>query len=303
MKRNLAITALLLLIALTSGCAVGRQSVPAAPMYEPGYEMPIAEEETSPSAIAYSDESGRAYGNDLALANDTERMVVYTADLSLIVPDTEQAIDQIQQLADQMGGYVVSLYTYQYDQGVEGDITLRIPAESFDAALEQLKGFATTVRQESISGSDVTEEYVDLEARLRHLRAKEDQLLEFMDNAETTEDVLAVYEQLSYTQQEIEQVRGRMQYLENQTSLATISVHLTPDALAQPLEVGGWNLPGTVRSAVESLLNALEFIIKATIYLVITILPVIILLAIPVVLLVLFIRWLLRRRKRRRAAS
>jgi len=234
----------------------------------------------------------------VASATTTERLVIHTADLDLIVPDTEQAIEQIQDLAEELGGYVVSLNTYQYQEGLQGSVTLRVPAESFDTALQRLKDMATTVRRESLSGQDVTEEYVDLESRLRHLRAKEEQLLEFLDRAEDTEAVLAVYEQLSYTQQEIEQVTGRMQYLENQAALATITVDLIPDALAQPLEVGGWNLPGTIRNAVETLLDVLEFSVKAVIYLVIVILPTLLIIALPIVGLVFLIRWLVRRRRR-----
>jgi hypothetical protein len=297
MKRNLWIGILVGMLVLTvSGCAIGRQALPLAPEFEPvmataPVEMPV-EEARVMTLGAGADMAA------VASAATVERLVIHTADLDLIVPDTEQAIEQIQELAEELGGYVVSLNTYQYQEGLQGSVTLRIPAESFDTALARLKELATTVRRESVSGQDVTEEYVDLESRLRHLRAKEEQLLEFLDQAEDTEAVLAVYEQLSYTQQEIEQVTGRMQYLENQAALATITVNLTPDALAQPLEVGGWNLPGTIRNAVETLLDVLEFSVKAAIYLVIVILPTLLIIALPIVGLVLLIRWLVRRRRR-----
>jgi len=257
-------------------------------------------------AEAPAEPPGGRGGADLTAAQTAstiERLVIRTADLELIVPDTEQALERIRGMVAELDGYVVSMTTYQLDRGVQASVTIRVPAESFDAALAQLKGLATTVRRESVSGQDVTEEYVDLESRLRHLRAKEDQLLQFLDQAEDTEATLAVYEQLSYTQQEIEQVSGRMKYLENQAALSTISISLTPDALAQPLETGGWNLPGTVRGAVEALLGVLEFFVKALIVFFIVGLPTLILFAIPIVLLILLIRWLVRRRKRSRGAA
>ncbi|HIE38963.1 MAG TPA: DUF4349 domain-containing protein [Anaerolineales bacterium] len=299
MKRNLWIGILVGMLALTvGGCAPGRQAAfaPEAlmPVATVAVELPPAEEEARMVSLS----SAGADMAAVASATTTERLVIHTADLDLIVPDTEQAIEQIQDLAEELGGYVVSLNTYQYQEGLQGSVTLRVPAESFDTALQRLKDMATTVRRESLSGQDVTEEYVDLESRLRHLRAKEEQLLEFLDRAEDTEAVLAVYEQLSYTQQEIEQVTGRMQYLENQAALATITVDLIPDALAQPLEVGGWNLPGTIRNAVETLLDVLEFSVKAVIYLVIVILPTLLIIALPIVGLVFLIRWLVRRRRR-----
>ncbi|MCS7178548.1 MAG: DUF4349 domain-containing protein [Anaerolineae bacterium] len=226
-----------------------------------------------------------------------DRMVVRTAHLDLVVPDTEKALDDIQTLAQELGGYVVSVEAYQYQEGRQATITFRVPTEQLDAALDRLRAMATTVRRESVSGQDVTDQYVDLRSRLRHLEAKEKQLLEFLDRAEDTEAVLEVYEHLSATQAEIEQVKGRMQYLENQAALATITVSLTPDVMAQPLETGGWNLPATVRNAVETLLAVLEFFVKALIYIVIVVLPALILAALPVVGIVLLVRWLVRRRR------
>jgi hypothetical protein len=232
-----------------------------------------------------------------------ERMVIRTADLDLIVPDTEEAIDQVQELIQDLDGYVVSQNTYQYDRGVQANVTLRVPAESFDAALADLRELASTVVRESISGQDVTEEYVDLQSRLRHLRAKEEQLLEFLDAAEDTEAVLAVYEQLTYTQADIEQVTGRMEYLQNQAAMATISLSLTPDALAQPLEVTGWNLSGTAREALEALLDILEVIVKGLIYIVIMLLPTLLILALPVVGVIWVVRRVVRRVRSRREAK
>jgi len=278
------------LLLAAAGCAVRRAAAPAEPfaVEAPREVAPLAGEE---APIAY--EAG-ADVQAAGRAATVERLVIRTADLDLIVPDTEEALDQIQALAEELGGYVVSLNAYQYEEGLKATVTFRVPAESFDVALDRLRDLATTVRQESVSGQDVTEEYVDLEARLRHLRAKEEQLLEFLDRAEDTEAVMQVYAELSRTQEEIEVVRGRMQYLENQAALATITVTLTPDELAQPLEVGGWNLPGTIRNAVETLLNVLEFVVKASIYLLVVVLPTLIIIAAPVVALVFLIRWVPR---------
>jgi len=295
MKRSLSIgVSVGMLILVVSGCA----PMGAAPSFEP-VRAPISLE-AGEDASAPAPPGGQA-GLASSYSLTTERMVIRTANLDLIVPDTEQALERIQSLAEELGGYVVSLNTYQYEQGVQGSVTIRIPAESLDTALERVKELATTVRLESISGQDVTEEYVDLESRLRNLEAVEAQLLEFLDEAEDTEATLAVYEQLSATQEEIEIVTGRMQYLEDQAALSTITVNLTPDALAEPLEIGGWNLPGTVRGAIEALLGILEFFVKALIVFFITVLPALVLFAAPIVGLVLLIRWLVRLRRKRRA--
>lgn len=296
MKRSLWLILLAGALMAAGGCAFRHREMSA-----PVVEMPVAA--TPPPMGVEAEAYGAEMAHFISSLDTAERLVIRTGSLDLIVPDVEQALEQVQALAEEMGGYVVSLSTYQYEEGLQASITIRVPADSFDRAMDRLKNLATTVRQESVSGQDVTEEYVDLESRLRHLRAKEKQLLEFLDQAEDTEAVLAVYEHLSATQQEIEQVTGRMQYLENQAALATITVSMIPDVLAQPLETGGWNLPGTVRNALETLLGVLEICVKATIYLVIVILPTLILLAIPVVGLVFLIRWLVRRSRRRQKTT
>ncbi|MCX8067541.1 MAG: DUF4349 domain-containing protein [Anaerolineae bacterium] len=268
MQRSLWILVPVILTLTMGGCRIG-----AAPT-----SAPMEPLSTPP---AYDVKAEEVLGAEFraALAPTVERMVIRNATLDLVVRDTRRALGEIEKLAKDLGGYITSLNTYQHERGETASVTLRVPADQLDVALERLRGLATTVRQESIFGKDVTEEFVDLESRLRHLEAKEKQLLEFLEKAEDTEAVLAVYEHLSRTQAEIEQVKGRMRFLENQAALATITVNLTPDVLAQPLETGGWNLPKTIRNAIQTLLRVLEFLVKALIYLVIVILPVLLLLA------------------------
>ena len=137
-----------------------------------------------------------------------------------------------------------------------------------------LREMAMEVTQETIGSQDVTQEYVDLESRLRALEAKADRLEELMDQAEDTEAVLAVYEQLSQTQLEIEQTKGRMQYLERSAAMATITVSLTPDALSQPIEVAGWRPGGVAKESFQALIKAFQWLINALIRIVILVVPV-----------------------------
>lgn len=295
-QRWIAVLLAGLLLVGVAGC--GMQPIASSLAPEDELMMPEAPVEVGDSEAPAGGAGRQNAGVDIS----PERMVIRTAELDLVVSETEEALDEIEELAQRLGGYVVSLDTQQYDAGVRGQATIRIPAESFHDAVDEITALATTVRRETLSSDDVTADYVDLESSLRHLRAKEAQLLEFLDQAEDTEAVLAVYEQLAQTQAEIEQVTGQMEYLENQAALSTIRVYLTPDALAQPLEVSGWNVPGTFRAAVESLLDVLQFAVEAAIYLVVVALPTLAIIALPVVGFVLVIRWLVRRsRKRSRA--
>jgi hypothetical protein len=203
-------------------------------------------------------------------------------------------------MAEAMGGYVVSSYIYQsaYGEGLTADnasITIRVPADRLADALEEMKADAVEVRSENITGEDVTAQYVDLESRLRNLEAAEEQLMEIMDSAVRTEDVLAVYNQLVTVRGEIEMVKGQMQYYEESASFSSISAELIPDVAAQPLEVGGWQPQGTVKAALEALIRALQNLVDAAIWLGICILPVALVIGLPT--------WLIVRTVRRRRAK
>ena len=233
----------------------------------------------------------------------TERIIIRSASLSLVVPDTEAALDEINGLVDELGGYVVDSSIYQYQEGLQASITLRIPAESLDVALERIRGLATEVRNEHISGQDMTEEYVDRQSSLRHLEATEERLLEFLEEAEDTEAALAVYEQLRQVEAEIEHVKGRIQYLEQSAAMATVNLDIIPDELAQPIQVGGWHPEGTLRNSFQSLIRMLQFLVDAAIVIVVLVIPILAVIAAPCVGLFYLVRAIVRRRRARRTSA
>lgn len=274
-----------ILALIVAGCA--RASTPAL---EPPAAPPIEVEE----AVEPPKEAPAEYA-------DIERLIIRTASLSIVVPDTETALDQVNDLVDELGGYVVESNIYQYQEGLQASITVRVPVENLDIALARIRELATEVRHEHISGQDVTEEYVDRKSRLRHLQATEARLLEFLEEAEDTEAALAVYEQLREVQADIEQVKGRIQYLEQSAALATVRLEITPDELAQPIQVGGWHPEGTLRNALESLVRVLQFLVDAAIVIFVVIIPTLVAIAAPVVGLFFLVRAIVRRRRARKA--
>ena len=185
-------------------------------------------------------------------------------------------------------------------------LTVRVPAETLDDALAKFRALAVNVESQQVGSQDVTEEYVDLEARLKHEQRTERELQELLETrSETgkTSDILEVHRELSNVRSQIEQIQGRMKYLENLSTMATVTVELTPDALVQPVVVGGWQPRGTARDAVRLLLRALQFLVDAAIVFVLLILPVALIIAIPIVVLVLLVRAIRRRRRQRRQAE
>ncbi|MFO7741752.1 MAG: DUF4349 domain-containing protein [Anaerolineae bacterium] len=231
---------------------------------------------------------------------ETERLIIRNATLDIVVRDTEEAVDEIDALAGELGGYVVDSNVRKYEEGMRANLRIRVPAERLDAALERIRDLAVDVNNENVSGQDVTEEYVDLRSRLRHLEATEERLLTFMEEAEDTEAALEVYDRLQNIQAESERVRGRMRYLEESAAMATITINITPSALAQPLQVGRWRPQGTLRNAFESLIKVLQFFVDAVIVIVVLILPVAAVIALPLVGLFFLIRGIVRRRRQKK---
>jgi hypothetical protein len=285
-----------LLALAVAGC--GRAAAPE-PAMDVAYEAPAGVEFVEVENEVVVAESGAGVGEYAAI----ERLIIRDASLSLVVPDTAVALDEINGLVDELGGYVVESNTYQYQEGQRASVKFRIPAESLDVALDRIRALASEVRSQDISGKDLTDEYVDRKSSLRHLEATEARLLEFLEEAEDTEAALAVYEQLREVQAQIEQVKGRIQYLEQSAAMATVSLDIIPDELAQPIQVGGWHPEGTLRNAFESLVRVLQFLVDAAIVIVVLVVPVLAVIAVPIVGLILLVRAIVRRRRARKAKT
>ncbi len=250
---------------------------------------------------------------DEGFINDTtqpaipvERLVIKDADLSLVVGDPSSSMDAIGKMAEEMGGYIVSatLYQTEIENGVkapQASITIRIPAEKLNDALERIKKESDQdPLSESITSQDVTSEYVDLQSRLTNLEATEEQLRAIMEDAEETEDVLAVYNQLVQVREEIEVIKGRMKYLEQSSALSSIHTELLANAAVQPVTIGGWQPTGVAKGALQALINGLKFLANVAIWLVIFVLPIALILFVVVFLP---IRWIVRRARSKRAKS
>ena len=294
MKKTAYGIVLSLLVLFAAGCAAAPRSEQAASV-EVSY--PVEEE------VAPREPTDEGVGESGARAADyaaTERLIIRDASLGIVVRDTEEAVDEIDALAEELGGFVIESNLNEYQEGVRAYLRLRVPAETLDTALERIRDLAMEVRSESVSGQDVTEEYVDLQSRMRHLEATEERLLTFMAEAEDTEAALEVYDRLQTIQADIEQVKGRMQYLEESAAMATITLDVTPSELAQPIQVGGWRPRGTLRNAFESLIRVLQFLVDALIVIVVLVAPILAVIALPLVGLFLLVRALARRRRRRK---
>jgi len=244
-----------------------------------------------------------AYEESVVTSNAavTERLVIQNVDMSIVVPDPKARMVEIGDMAVEMGGFVVSSNLYQSTYGPNqievpaGNMTIRVPSERLDEALENIKENAVDITYENRSGQDVTNQYVDLQSRLSAKQEAERKLLEIMDNATTSEDVLAIYIQVQNVQTEIEVLKGQIKYYEESAALSAVSINLVAEETVKPIEIGGWKLQGTANDAVQDLISFTQGFTRFLIRFVIYNLPSLILIAIPLYLVFIGGRALFRR--------
>lgn len=302
MKKKLMILSLVAIL-LTS-CAGSRELA-----YAPDIMVESSAPMASGVADSYAGEMDNSVSREEAFqAQDAQiRMVIKNASISIVVEEPGATITAISQMADDLGGFVVSsnLFKTQTERGFEvpqASITIRVPAEKLDQALETIKSGAGQILSENVSGQDVTQEYTDLESRLRNLEKAEEQLNEIMEQAWNTDDVLAVYNRLVQVQEQIELIKGQMKYYEQSAAMSAISVNIQANEAVQPLKIGNWQPVGVAKRAISALINTLKVLADMLIWIILYILPIALILFFPV-------RWLWRwlkkvntKRKEKKAA-
>lgn len=171
-------------------------------------------------------------------AAEAEQRIIKTADIAIGVDGVEGKTYEIISIATGKGGFVQSSTLVEDEAGYKsGYVTVRVPSASFEDTIKTIKDLAVRVDRESITGRDVTEEYTDLEARLRSAKAQEEQYLEILGKAETVQDILAVQSYLQSVRYEIESLQGQIDSLGNQTEYSTISVSIVEEVRVQvPIE-------------------------------------------------------------------
>ena len=259
----------------------------------------------SAEAIGFPISEGTAYevtnqSGDLTVLERSNRMIVKNADIRLLVEDTNIAIDRTTQIVGDAGGYIVSSRVWYQDYGEHqmkyASVTLGVPVDEFEKVLSRLRGLAIEVRDETASGDDVTDQYVDLESQLANLEATRERVKSFLDDAKTVDEALRINQELASLELQIEQIKGRMNYLNDRSAFSTITINFEPELpelepLPEPAPAA-WN-PGIVlKDAVEVLTVAYQGIAEFVIWLFVVILPILL----PPVL-ILWALWKLVTRK------
>ncbi|RFU63719.1 DUF4349 domain-containing protein [Peribacillus glennii] len=230
-KKATAIYIFLLLFML-AGCSENNESS-TSDKAASGGKQAADMNQTSESKSA--NEKGGNSGESEQTEPKADRMIIHNADLQLEVKNLEKTHLKLEEKVQSYGGYIVQSNVYSESEGfLSGTMVARIPEKSFQKFLGEAEGAAAKVIERSVKGEDVTEEYVDLESRLKSKRTVEARLLEFLKEAERTEDLLQISTDLGKVQEEIETIMGRMKFLNNQVSYSTVTINTFEEKVIVP---------------------------------------------------------------------
>lgn len=236
-------------------------------------------------------------------ATAIDRKIIRNADLTIEVPSTTDTQQKIVSIAETHGGFVVTSEAKQRDSQEPAQRTLdiklvvRIPENHFGAALDQIRALASNVPEAKITGQDVTEEFIDLEARIKTQTALEQQFLQIMKQAHKVEDALEVQRQIADVRTEIEKLEGRKHFLENRSSLSTITINIiTPRPMVVVPTTG---FRHSVSEAISDSIDVGAAILLFFVRFAIVMIPIGVLVLLPTGLL---LRYVIRRAKRIRLA-
>jgi hypothetical protein len=205
-------------------------------------------------------------------------------------------------------GYIVSSQLWYSEHNGENfkyaTITIGIPADQFEVVLRRLRGLSIRVLNETASGQDVTDQYVDLQSQLTNLEATRDRIKSFLDQATNVDEALRINQQLSDIEAQIEQVKGKMNYLSDRSAFSTVAISIEPDLppvpptqtptpapTATPVP---WDPGKTFDKSNQTLTTAYRGIADFLIWFFVVLVPILL----PPALIVWLIGWMIRRTSR-----
>ncbi|MCZ7384518.1 MAG: DUF4349 domain-containing protein [Candidatus Methanoperedens sp.] len=269
MKNKTLLLFAVLLLVITAGCLGSKESLPQnnlAP--SKSFEYPLKEQTTG--------QTGNA-------VNIIDRKIISTASLTLEVKSVEKASNDIVKIVEASQGFISGSSTDASGGSKNGQMTIRVPQKNFYSTIAQIEALGTE-KSRQISGQDVTEEFIDVGARLDNLKKQETRFQEILKNASTVKDVLEVERELERVRGEIESLTGRMNYLNQSVEMSTITVNVMEPA---PIAGEGWGITDALREAAAGFIGSINGLIVFIGY----ILPIVVFIAI----IVLLARWVKRK--------
>lgn len=294
-KRNKLATTLLVILGLVLFSQLRSPSLPAplASMSRMSAEENLSVSQDSGMMLPAAALKSGGFGQEAAPAPEvTDRMVVTSSYLSLVVNSVNDSIAQMREYVHSIGGYMVNSNISRPEEGGTGTLTVRIPADKLDEALGQLKGQAVKVVSENLDGQDVTDQFVDNAARLVILEQNKARFEEIMKGTSDVTEILQVQNEIFRLQSQIDSIKGRQQYLEQTAKMALVTLYLSTDELALPYApTNSWRPEVIFKLAVRSLFETVQSLGTLAIWV-----GVFAVIWLPILLIVL---WVSRRRRRK----
>ena len=233
-------------------------------------------------------------------AAPVKRMIVREGNFVLETGNPVDVQKKIEEIIKKQEGYVVSASRSTDSEAIRGGgrvlMTVKVPSEKFEASVEEIRKAADRVVSEKIEGKDITEAYVDIQARLKAKKALEEQFLEIMKQSKSVQDALNVQRELGRVRTEIEQIEGRKRLMENQAAMSKIQISINPPDSVTSSSSGFWyQLRDAFSDGFEGALTFILYLVRV----VIALIPFLVLIVLPILLL---LRYAWKRYKRNRLA-
>jgi len=185
-----------------------------------------------PTSMGSAFEISNQEGEQVVVQN-TNRKIIKNADVRLLVMDTNVAVSRTTQIISDLGGYIISSRIWYQDYFgnnlMYATITIGVPVDEFEHTLNRLRELSIRVLDENASGEDVTDQYVDLQSQLENLEATRARIQEFLKDAKSVDEALRINQELTNIESQIEQIKGRMNYLSDRSAFSTITVNFEPE--------------------------------------------------------------------------
>lgn len=292
-KFNVLAVFILLGVLILSACGGAPAATEAFVVEAPlSYEEPAAQNAGGSNDVA-KETSNQALPSIYATAMPPQdsapgalasmHMIIKNAEIKLLVTDTDIAIDRATQVVGDAGGYIVSsrVWSQPHYDGKNykyAAITIGIPVQEFEHTLSRLRGLSVQVLDETASGEDVTNQFVDLQSQLTNLEATRERIKTFLDSAKTVDEALRINQELSVIESQIEQIKGQMNYLEDRSAYSTITINLEPELPElEPVVTptpNPWNPGETFNNAKETVTFAYQGIVNFLIWLFVVLIPI-----------------------------
>ncbi len=227
-----------------------------------------------------------------------DKRIIKNGSLRLKVESTEKSVEKIKSIAQQYQGEIANVNLYrQGKNGLGGNVTIKVPVKQFEGALSAVKNVGDQILSESVGSNDVTEEYVDLQAQIKNKKAEEETFRNLLERSGKLDDVLKVTREVARVRREIDQLEGRIKFMQSQTDMSTINVGLVEYEQVSNTPIK-WKPARVAQQALHNLVLNVQQMINGIIVFAIATLPVLLLVAIGIWIVYVIIRGIIRKIKK-----